>query len=110
MDSKERILLEKIKNHHNRLLSPEELFNTLAAGDHATAHNLIVKRYIDEVHVEKIGKSYTAYRINEKGLSVFYPLLKKLWYLFKGDVRTIVVTVVISIITTLVTLLIKPML
>src|SRR3989338_4662054 len=101
MNTKERQLLEKVKNHHNRLLSYEELFKTLAEGDHTTVHDLIAKHYVEEVPVVKIGKSYTAYRITEKGLSVFYPLFQKLWYLFKGDVRTIIVAVIISIITTL---------
>lgn len=47
-------------------------------------------------------KNISCYRATEKGYSIFYPLHKKLWFVIKGDVKTIIVSLVTALLTTII--------
>jgi len=107
MTEQEKDILKKTADSNQGLLSPAEFLNTICQNNHKAGHNLVSLGYIEEIPTIKNQRSYTFYRASAKGRSVLYPIHKKLWYLIKGDTRTIVVASVISIITTLITLLIQ---
>lgn len=107
MDKNKESLLRKILAYPNKgLFSPADLFNGIGDGKNEKEINeLISEGFIHEIpHTIHFGKTITFYRLSEKGrvfASIFY---KKIWYLTKSDLKTIIITVIISIITTIITL------
>ena len=106
MTKKEKDILKKVVEHPDGLISPADYINVICQRDTKSAHGLVALRYIEEVPTMiDTGKQLNFYRATEKGRSVFYPMHKRLWYLIKGDVRTIIVAVITSLIITAITLI-----
>jgi len=104
MNKKEENILQKVVEHPRGLLSPAEYINGLCQRDGKIAQKLVSLGYIEEVPIIiGEGQQLNFYRATEKGYSVFYPIPQKIWYWFKGDIRTIIVTVITSVITTFIT-------
>ncbi len=105
MDKIEKNILEQVKNHTRGLLSPADMINGIARKNTKAVERLIIYGYLEKVPEYKPGpngmQKYLFYRITEKGLNVFSPFYKKIWFMFKGDIRTIIVSVITAIITTL---------
>lgn len=107
MTIQELDILKKTVEAHQGLLSPADFLNGICHRDGKSAHSLIALGLIEEVPHRVHERDYIFYRATEKGRFVFYPIYKKLWYWFKGDIRTIIVAGIISVVTTLITLLVK---
>jgi len=105
MNKKERGILKKVVEHHHGLLSPADYINGVCQHDTKIAHRLVSLGYVEEVPTTLSTGHYNFYRATEKGFSVFYPIHKRLWYLIKGDVRTVIVAVITSLIITVITLI-----
>lgn len=101
MDKTERDILEKINNHSDGLLSPSDLFNVIGGCKRdKEIQKLIAENYIEEVHnTIRFGKSYTFYRMTEKGHFLFYSFCKRIWLLVRGDIKNVVFSIVASVIT-----------
>jgi len=108
----EKEILQKAISHNVGLLSPVDMINGIAKRDRKSVENLVVRGYLEEVPVDKTGlqgNTYTLqfYRVTEKGLNVFEPWYKKLWFMMKGDVRTIIISVITAVVSTIAILLIN---
>ena len=90
----------------NGLLSQDALFALIPNRNTKISHSLITSGYIEEVvrRIKLQQIEVTFYRITEKGLMVFEPLPKRLWFAVKGDVRTIIVSGVTALLTTGITI------
>ena len=108
MSKREKEVLKKILDIPRGLLSQSELINCLPDHDTRVSHSLITSGYIEEVkRIEKANKiEITYYRLTEKGRMLFEPLHKRLWFLVKGDVRTIIVSIITALVITTITILI----
>ncbi len=111
MNNIERNILEKAKSSNEGLLSPATL-NSMANQDKRSVENLVARGYLENVPVDKTnlhGGTYTLqfFRVTEKGLNVFEPWYEKLWFMMKGDIRTIIISVITAVIVTILTLLIN---
>lgn len=109
MNKNERVILKELVGWHEGELSPATLINGIAKGDEKSVQNLKSKGYIDTVphpHRDLNGNYYDVpfYFATAKGLVEFEPWYKKIWFSFKRDLRTIIVTIIISVCTTLVTI------
>ena len=104
MNKKERNILEQVKNHHEGLLSPAQMINSIAHRNTKAVENLIIFGYLEKVpeYKPRVGgqEKYLFYRITEKGLRFFDPLYKKVWFLIKTDLRTIVISAITAVVTT----------
>lgn len=111
MTKKEHTILEEAIKSRRGLYSPSDMINGIAKQDHASVQGLVVKGYLQEVPQDMPGihpgstYSVTFYRLTEKGLLHGEPLYKKIWFHFRGDVRTVLVSVVTALLTTLITIL-----
>jgi len=108
----EKKILQEAISRDNGLFSPADMINGIAKRDRKSVENLVVRGYLEEVPVDKTGlqgNTYTLqfYRVTEKGLNVFEPWHKKLWFMMRGDVRTIIISVITAVISTIVILLIN---
>lgn len=112
MDKKEKEVLKKVCDNPRGLLNQSELINCLPGGDTRLSHSLITSGFIEEVkRREKAnGQEVTFYRLTEKGRMVFNPIYKRMWFLIKGDVRTIVVAIITALVTTMMTIWITKLL
>lgn len=99
MNSVEKEVLRKVVESGEGLLSPAIFINSICNRDKKTAHSLISSGYIEEVPNIINGQDYIFYRATIKGRSVFYPFCKRFLFLFKDDIRTIVVAMVTTIVT-----------
>ncbi len=108
MKEEEKKVLEKAIKSNDGLLSPATMINSFSGGNRSVPENLVALGYL-EIVPEEIGTGTTInfYRVTEKGFSVFYPIYKRLWYYFSGDLRTIIVSVITALITTIIITLIK---
>ncbi len=90
MTKSEKEILKKLINDARGLLSPANLINVIANHDRRSVENLVSEGYLEEVPQDQLREigTYTInfYRATEKGLMVFAPLLKKVWYKFKTQI------------------------
>ena len=100
MNEKQKRYLKKTVEADSGLLSPSEFINNVCKRDKKNAHDLIVRGFIEEVPEIVADRKYNFYRATEKGRSIFYPWYKKIWFYFKGDLRTIIVSLVTSLLIT----------
>jgi len=103
MDKKEKEILKKMLDNPNGLLSQSELISCLPDKDTKLSHSLITSGFIEETRrvIKLSGLEATFYRLTEKGRIVFKPIYKRMWFLIKGDVRTIVVSIITALVTTM---------
>ena len=105
MTKEEKEILKKVIEHPKGLLPPVDYINVICKRNQKIAQKLVSLGYIEEVPITiQTGEQINFYRITPKGYSVFYPIHKKIWYWFKGDIRTIIVAIVTSVITTIISL------
>ncbi len=104
----EKDFLKKFLLRHEGLLSPVDLFNSV--GEHKSEkliHKLIATGFIEEVPHRVYERDYTFYRLTEKAHSIFYPFHQKIYFLIKGDIRTVIVSSIVAIATTLIALVLN---
>ncbi len=106
MHAQQKEILRGVVEYPLGLISQSQFFNSICKGDKKTAHILITSGFIEEVtrKIRETNQDATFYRPTLKGQAIFYPWYRRLWYLIKGDVRTIIVATIISLITSLVTI------
>lgn len=110
MNKKEKTLLKRITDHPEGLLYPILLFNIIGENkSNKEIHKLISEGYIEEIPSKTpLGRTvYTGYRISKKGHSVFFPIYKKLFSFFQGDIRTVIISAITTLVTILITKLFK---
>lgn len=102
MTKEEKEVLKKIFESPNGLLSQDALFALIPNRNTKISHSLITSGYIEEVirRIKLQQIEATFYRITEKGRMVFEPLLNRLWFSLKGDIRTIIVSGITALLTT----------
>ncbi len=115
MNKKEKIILKALVNNPKGQLSPVDFINGIAGRDERSVQNLISKGYVatePHPHPGLHGGFYDVpfYFATEKGLLEFESWYKRIWFYFKGDLRTIIIALITAVGTTLITLLIGKML
>ncbi|MDE2031217.1 MAG: hypothetical protein KGI58_03110 [Patescibacteria group bacterium] len=107
MTRKEKDVLKLSIERKGGLYSPADMINGIASQNRQLVENLVVKGYLEEVPTQiQTGTTYNFYRVSHKGLMVFNPWYKRLWYFLKGDLRTVIVSVITALITTIITIVI----
>lgn len=112
MNKEEEKILNGLVKSRLGELSPSEFINGIAQSDERSVQHLISKGYIaTTIHQNRDlnGNYYDIpfYHATHKGLVYFEPWYKRIWFSFKGDVRTIIVALVTSLGTSLITIFVS---
>lgn len=106
MTTEEKEILKKAIQSRKGLISPADMINSFAQHDRGMVENLVARGYLEMVsEVIATGKPINFYRVTELGLVQFEPFYTKLWFWFRGDIRTITVSAVTAIVVALITIL-----
>jgi len=107
MNKIEKDILRKVKEHHKGRLSPADMINGIAHRDEKAVEHLMIYGYLEQapeyISRRNGNEKFMFYRITEKGLNMFEPLHKRIWFFIRGDLRVIFVSVITSIIITILT-------
>ena len=104
MKKEEKEVLKKAVDSIEGLLSPSTIINSYAGQKRGLVEKLVSLGCLEMIPEEiRTGSTINFYRVTEKGYSIFYPIYKKLWFWFRGDVKTIIIAVITAIITTILT-------
>ncbi len=114
MDKKEREILKALVEHPRGELSPADFINGIARGDERSVRNLQSKGYVNTAphpHRDLNGNYYDVpfYYATDKGLVEFEPWHKKIRFLFRGDLRTVIIALITALGITLITIFIEKM-
>lgn len=105
MLKEEKEILTKAKSSGKGLHSPSDMISSYAGHNRGLVEDMVARGYLNIVpEVIHTGKSINFYRITERGLIQFDPLYKRLWFYFKGDLRTILVSLLTALVTSIATL------
>jgi hypothetical protein len=105
----EKNFLKEMIDCPSGLLSHDDLFRILGKSKSGkTIQRLIGSGHIDEVYQKyptpRGQVEIACYRVSEKGLAIFLPWYRKMWHVFRGDVRTVLVSVITAIIISIATI------
>ena len=115
MNAEEKRILRTLIEHPKGELSPADFVNGIAKRNERAVQNLKSKGYIDTTphqHRDLHGNYYDInfYHVTHKGIMYFDPWYKKVLFVIKDDIRTVLVSVVTATVTTVVTIMITNML
>lgn len=108
MRKEDKNILRQAVQSGEGLLSPSIMINSFAQQNRGKVEQLVARGYLEmvpeRIHTDRVVNFY---RVTEKGLVQFDPWPAKLWFWFRGDVRSVIVSAITAVLVAAVTLLLR---